>query len=231
MGDVAPAPGPARRRRSGCWCCWRPRPSARTCRSLTPTTATRSPAACRPRRGRAATSSSGTSRASSTAGRLRSAASHVLPALAGLFVGAPLLARELEHGTHRFAWTQAITRRRWLLSKTALLAAGTVLAGAAASALVMWWRGPFDTLEGRMGAERLRPRGCRRPGLRAVRARAGRARRAVAPPHRRRDDGDARRLRLDAADRAHVPAAELPARRCIAPSSPRTSAARRATGC
>jgi hypothetical protein len=74
----------------------------------------------------------------------------VLPALAGLFVGAPLLARELEHGTHRFAWTQAITRRRWLLSKTALLALGTVLAAAAASAIVMWWRGPFDTLEGRM---------------------------------------------------------------------------------
>ncbi len=74
----------------------------------------------------------------------------LLPALAGLFVGAPLLARELEHGTHRFAWTQAITRRRWLLSKTALLAAGTMLAAAATSALVMWWRGPFDTLEGRM---------------------------------------------------------------------------------
>jgi hypothetical protein len=46
----------------------------------------------------------------------------VLPALAGLFVGAPLLARELEQGTHRFAWTQGVTRRRWLLSKTALLA-------------------------------------------------------------------------------------------------------------
>ena len=75
----------------------------------------------------------------------------VLPALAGLFVGAPLLARELEHGTHRFAWTQSITRRRWLLSKTSLLAAATLVAGALASVIVMWWRGPFDTLEGRMG--------------------------------------------------------------------------------
>ena len=74
----------------------------------------------------------------------------VLPALAGLFVGAPLLARELEHGTYRFAWTQGVTRRRWLLSKTALLAGATIVAGAAASAIVMWWRGPFDTLEGRM---------------------------------------------------------------------------------
>jgi hypothetical protein len=75
----------------------------------------------------------------------------VLPVLAGLFVGAPLLARELELGTHRFAWTQGVTRRRWLLSKTVWLAAGTLLAGAAASALVMWWRGPYDTLEGRIG--------------------------------------------------------------------------------
>jgi hypothetical protein len=74
----------------------------------------------------------------------------VLPALAGLFVGAPLLARELEQGTHRFAWTQGVTRRRWLLSKTALLAAVTLVAGALVSVVVMWWRSPFDTLEGRI---------------------------------------------------------------------------------
>jgi ABC-2 family transporter protein len=73
-----------------------------------------------------------------------------LPALVGLFVGAPLISRELEQGTLRFAWTQGVTRSRWLLSKTALLAAATALAGAATSALVMWWRGPFDTLAGRM---------------------------------------------------------------------------------
>jgi hypothetical protein len=74
----------------------------------------------------------------------------VLPALAGVFIGAPLLARELEHGTHSFAWTQGVTRRRWLLAKTSLLAGATVVAGAIASVVVMWWRAPFDTLEGRM---------------------------------------------------------------------------------
>jgi hypothetical protein len=74
----------------------------------------------------------------------------VLPALAGLFVGAPLLARELEQGTHRFAWTQGVTRGRWLLSKTALLAAATIAAGALVSALVMWWRNPFNTIDGRI---------------------------------------------------------------------------------
>jgi hypothetical protein len=75
----------------------------------------------------------------------------VLPLLAGVFVGAPLVARELEFGTYRFAWTQGVSRRRWLLSKTALLAAGTVVAAAATSLVIMWWRSPFDQLEGRIG--------------------------------------------------------------------------------
>ena len=74
----------------------------------------------------------------------------LLPALVGMFVGAPLLARELEHGTHRFAWTQSLTRRRWLLSKTLLLALAVTLGAVALSAIVMWWRHPFDGLEGRM---------------------------------------------------------------------------------
>jgi hypothetical protein len=74
----------------------------------------------------------------------------LLPALVGMFVGAPLLARELEHGTHRFAWTQSVTRRRWLLSKTLLLALAITVGGVVLSAIVMWWRHPFDGLEGRM---------------------------------------------------------------------------------
>jgi hypothetical protein len=32
-----------------------------------------------------------------------------LPALIGLFWGAPLVARELEAGTHRLVWTQSVT--------------------------------------------------------------------------------------------------------------------------
>ena len=74
----------------------------------------------------------------------------VLPALVALFVGAPLLARELEHGTHRLAWTQSITTRRWLLSKTLLLALATLVGAAFVSGLAMWWRYPFDSLDGRM---------------------------------------------------------------------------------
>jgi ABC-type transport system involved in multi-copper enzyme maturation permease subunit len=78
----------------------------------------------------------------------------LLPVLIALFVGAPLLARELEHGTYRLAWTQGVTRRRWLLTQTLLLAFGTALAALALSAIVMWWRHPFDALEGRMAPSR-----------------------------------------------------------------------------
>jgi len=45
----------------------------------------------------------------------------VLPALAGAFIGAPLVAREIENGTHHLAWTQGVTRMRWLLVKLALV--------------------------------------------------------------------------------------------------------------
>jgi ABC-type transport system involved in multi-copper enzyme maturation permease subunit len=55
----------------------------------------------------------------------------LLPALAGTFVGAPLLAREFENGTHRLAWTQGVTRMRWLVAKLTLLF--LLLLGAAAA--------------------------------------------------------------------------------------------------
>jgi hypothetical protein len=74
----------------------------------------------------------------------------LLPAFVGIFVGAPLLAREFEHGTYRLAWTQTVSRQRWLLSKTLILAVATVLVAGGLSAVAMWWRRPFDSLGGRM---------------------------------------------------------------------------------
>ena len=50
----------------------------------------------------------------------------VLPAILGVFVGAPLLAREMEHRTHLVAWAQSVTRMRWFLTKIVLLSAGTL---------------------------------------------------------------------------------------------------------
>ncbi len=54
-----------------------------------------------------------------------------IPPLIGAFVGAPVLARELETGTFRYTWTQGFGRARWTAVKLAQLAAVvTVLAGA-----------------------------------------------------------------------------------------------------
>src|SRR5262245_48239487 len=39
------------------------------------------------------------------------------PLAIGAFLGAPLLARELEAGTWQLAWTQAVPRMRWLAVK------------------------------------------------------------------------------------------------------------------
>lgn len=59
----------------------------------------------------------------------------VLPVFAGLFWGAPLLPREFEQGTHRLAWTQGVSRTRWLVTRLAV--AGALTAGT--FALFAWW--------------------------------------------------------------------------------------------
>ena len=66
------------------------------------------------------------------------------PAVIGAFWGAPLVARELENGTHRLVWNQSVTRTRWLATRLGL----TTLAAAAAVGLltwaVTWWSEPMD---------------------------------------------------------------------------------------
>ncbi|TAM89126.1 MAG: hypothetical protein EPN43_07455, partial [Jatrophihabitans sp.] len=75
-----------------------------------------------------------------------------LPAVLGVFLGAPLIARELESGTFRFAWTQGRTRGRLLATKLAVLAAVLVVLSLAFSQLYTWWFGPFESVMGRMGS-------------------------------------------------------------------------------
>ena len=65
------------------------------------------------------------------------------PALIGAFVGAPVLARELETGTFRYAWTQGFGRWRWALAKLVLLAVAVAAAAGAFSALYSWYDQPF----------------------------------------------------------------------------------------
>ena len=67
----------------------------------------------------------------------------LVPALIGAFAGAPVLARELETGTFRFAWTQGFERWRWALAKLAALAVVLAAMTFAFSALVSWCYQPY----------------------------------------------------------------------------------------
>jgi hypothetical protein len=73
-----------------------------------------------------------------------------LPALIGAFIGAPLVARELETGTYRFAWTQGRNRVRWLVTKLSLISAALVAMGLAFSLVFSWWFGPWAGVIGRL---------------------------------------------------------------------------------
>jgi hypothetical protein len=70
---------------------------------------------------------------------------NLAPALVGLFWGAPLVAGEVEAGTHRLAWTQGVDRQRWLWTKVALLGSGCVVFGLAVGALDRWFLDPYIT--------------------------------------------------------------------------------------
>lgn len=75
-----------------------------------------------------------------------------IPAAIGVFVGGPLVARELESGTFRFAWTQGRNRVQWLVVKLALLGGALTALALAFSAVFSWWYGPFESLMGRMSS-------------------------------------------------------------------------------
>jgi ABC-type transport system involved in multi-copper enzyme maturation permease subunit len=73
----------------------------------------------------------------------------IVPGLIGVLVGAPLIARELEYGTWRLAWSQSVPRARWLAVKLAVVTGGLIIVGAAMTAVITWYRAPMDELTGR----------------------------------------------------------------------------------
>ncbi|MEN3361336.1 MAG: hypothetical protein V7637_5318 [Mycobacteriales bacterium] len=68
----------------------------------------------------------------------------VVPALLGVFWGAPLIAREIEAGTFPLVWTQSVTRTRWLVVKLAVVGLASTLAAGLLSLVVTWWARPLD---------------------------------------------------------------------------------------
>jgi hypothetical protein len=66
-----------------------------------------------------------------------------VPALIGAFIGAPVLAREIETGTFRYAWTQGFGRWRWALAKLVAIGVAVAAAAEAFSLLVSWYYQPY----------------------------------------------------------------------------------------
>jgi hypothetical protein len=73
----------------------------------------------------------------------------LVPGLIGVLLATPFVL-DLEHGTYRLAWTQSITRRRWIAHKLALAIGAAVVAALALTLLMTWWRSPMADVNGRM---------------------------------------------------------------------------------
>lgn len=68
----------------------------------------------------------------------------LIPVVIGVFWGAPLIARELELGTHRLVWNQSVTRRRWLIGRMAFVGLAAMILPGLAALLLTWAAFPYD---------------------------------------------------------------------------------------
>jgi hypothetical protein len=67
----------------------------------------------------------------------------LLPGIVGVFMGAPLLARELETGTFRYIWTQGAGRMRWTVAMLISGVIGIIVIMTAFGALDGWAQQPL----------------------------------------------------------------------------------------
>jgi hypothetical protein len=68
-----------------------------------------------------------------------------LPALAAGFIAGPMIARELETGTYKVAWTQSVTPTHWLAAKLAVPAVLSLACVSLLSGVVGWTRSHTST--------------------------------------------------------------------------------------
>jgi len=68
------------------------------------------------------------------------------PAVIGIFMGAPLVSRELETGTFRFTWTQAVGRTRFARISALFLGVVSAVLACAVGVLLTWYAGKFEVL-------------------------------------------------------------------------------------
>ena len=73
---------------------------------------------------------------------------NLVPGLIGALLAAPFVL-EFERGTFRLAWTQSITRGRWLAARITLIVGAALAASLLFTLLVTWWHAPLDDVNGR----------------------------------------------------------------------------------
>ncbi|MFF4410098.1 ABC transporter permease [Streptomyces sp. NPDC001404] len=71
----------------------------------------------------------------------------LLPLVAGMFVAGPVVARELESGTYKLAWTQSVSPLRWFAVKLSVPAVAVLAGGSLLSAAYTWaWQAVPEVL-------------------------------------------------------------------------------------
>jgi hypothetical protein len=83
------------------------------------------------------------------------AALYAVPALVGLFWGAPLVSREIEAGTFRLAWNQSVPRTRWLTIKLTLIGLAAAASAGVLSLMISWWASPLYDAAAKSGGNAL----------------------------------------------------------------------------
>ncbi|MEU9186543.1 ABC transporter permease subunit [Streptomyces sp. NPDC048484] len=68
-----------------------------------------------------------------------------IPTLLGVFLGAPLIAGDLENGTAKLVAAQSMSRTRWLATKLALAGLVAVVSTVVLSAVFGWWWHPVKS--------------------------------------------------------------------------------------
>ncbi|MGW5733583.1 MULTISPECIES: ABC transporter permease [Streptomyces] len=66
-----------------------------------------------------------------------------LPVVLGVFLGAPLIASDQEHGTAQLVTTQSMPRRRWLAAKLIWCLSLVLVSSLVLSTLFFWWWEPY----------------------------------------------------------------------------------------
>jgi hypothetical protein len=76
---------------------------------------------------------------------------YAVPGLIGVFWGAPLITREIDGHTLSLAWTQSVTRTRWLAVKVAMIGLVATATAGLLSLMASWWINPLYEASAKVG--------------------------------------------------------------------------------